>query len=79
MDKIPLMTKRLTLLQMSEFAQSVADRQRNMDGSLAGHTYAVLDEGDAAAVVQIAAALRWMAPYADSIRRMITEAQKQDG
>lgn len=71
--------KKLTLLEMSEFISSLVALQRNLDGGLAGQSYIILEPSSTASLGQIAAALRWMAPYADSIRRMVTEAQKQDG
>lgn len=71
--------KKLTLLQMSEFISTLAALQRNLDGGLAGQSYIILEPESTVALGQIAAALRWMAPYADSIRRMIVEAEKANG
>jgi len=71
--------KKLTLLQMAEFISALMALQRNLDGGHAGQSYIILEPESSASLGQISAALRWMAPYQDSIRRMVTEAQKNDG
>lgn len=71
--------KKLTLLEMSEYITSLVALQRNLDGGYAGQSYLILEPESTIALSHIAAALRWIAPYQDSIRRMITEAQKNDG
>lgn len=70
--------KKLSLLQMSEFIESLANMQRGVSG-LSAKTFVVLEPLDSADLCVIAAALRRMAPYADSIRRMIVEAEKANG
>lgn len=71
--------KKLSLLEMSEYVSALAALQRNLDGGLAGQSYIILEPSSTATLGQIAAALRWMSPYADSIRRMIVEAEKANG
>lgn len=70
--------RRLTLLEMSEFVNSLVTMQRSTNG-LSAKTYIILEPADSATLRIIADSLGRMAPYADSIRRMIQQAEKNNG
>ena len=67
--------RKLSLLEMADFIERVATGCTLMDRKTAEKTTVFLDAQEAADLKQVHAALRRMAPYANSIRRVLKQGE----
>ena len=68
--------RKLTLMQMADLTERMAVGCTLMDRKVADKTTFFVDAQEAEDLKQVHAALRAMAPYADSIRRLLRNADQ---
>lgn len=70
--------KKMTLRELAEFVGGLVARCVPVDRGFSGQTTLMMGPPDAESLKQAAAALETLAPYANAIRRLVAQGQKDD-